>query len=63
MSSREVNPELRKRTLSEKRLLKLEKKGFELEAERLRREYSNKHLLGEMKMKARSLKKVLTELP
>lgn len=55
------NPEVRKRAASEKRLIKLEKIGFELEAQRLRKEYSNKQLLKEMKMQHHSKgKKMLT---
>lgn len=42
--------------------MKLEKIGFEIEAQKLRKEYSNKNILNEMKMKSKSTKKVLTEI-
>jgi hypothetical protein len=53
---------LKSRSQSEKRLIKLEKKGFELEAEKLRSEYNNKYMLNEIKMQSKSNKKLLTEI-
>ena len=62
-----LNPEIEakttaQRSYSEHRLIKLEKIGFEIEAEKIRKENSNINLLREYKMRSKSNKKVLPQL-
>lgn len=67
MKVAEPNPEIKakisaQRSYSEHRLIKLEKIGFEIEAEKIRKENSNKNLLREFKMKSKSNKKLLPQI-
>lgn len=48
MANREESPNItaaKKRSQSQKRFIKLEKKGFEIEAAKLRSDYNNRYML------------------
>lgn len=53
---------MKNRSQSERRLIKLEKLGFEMEAKKLQKQYNNKQVLSEMRLKSKSTQK-LAQLP